>query len=54
MNYFDYASLETNWAVTAFVLNSDICIGRIAFWRKFDKVWRVAMGQCFTVNPERA
>jgi hypothetical protein len=63
MVYFYYASLERNWAVTAVVLNwavtavvlnSDICIGRAAFWRNFEKVWRVAMEQCFTVNPERA
>jgi hypothetical protein len=44
MDYFDYASLETNWAITAFVLNSDICIGTTALWRNIDKVWRVAMG----------
>jgi hypothetical protein len=54
MAYFDYASLETNWAVTAFVLTSGIYVGRAAFWRQFDKVWRIAMEQYFNVNFARA
>ena len=54
MDSFDYALLETYWAVTAVVLNCDICIVRAAFWRSFDKVWKVAMEQYLNVSLETA